>query len=193
LKPVERHEVVDYATYEDRRMEFRRQVMRAKAARRFHLGDHFTFLFENHLTVLYQIQEMIRTERIVRESEILHEIQTYNELLGKDGELGCTLLIEIEDPAVRDRKLREWWRLPESMYLLLEDGTRVPATFDDRQRGDHRLSSVQYVKFDTKGKVPTAIGVDLPGLQIEAPFTDEQREALGADLNSGTVAEKNGV
>jgi hypothetical protein len=184
LKPVERHEVVDYATYEDRRTEFRWQVMKAKAPRRFHLGDHLTVLFENHLTVLYQIQEMIRTERIVRESDILHEIQTYNELLGKDGELGCTLLIEIEDPAVRDQKLREWWRLPESMYVLLEDGTRVPATFDERQRGDHRLSSVQYLNFDTKGRVPTAIGVDQPGLQIETAFTDEQREALATDLRS---------
>src|SRR5262245_50913184 len=163
-------------------MEFRWQVMRAKAARRFHLGDHLTLLFENHLTVLYQIQEMIRTERIVRESDILHEIRTYNELLGKDGELGCTVLIEIGDPAVRDQKLREWWSLPENMYVLLEDGTRIPATFDERQRGDHRLSSVQYLKFDTGGRVPTAVGVDIPGLQIETPLTDEQREALGTDL-----------
>ena len=73
----------------------------------------------------------------MRESDILHEIQTYNELLGKEGELGCTLLIEIEDPNVRDQRLRDWWRLPETIYALLEDGTRVLATFDERQRGDN--------------------------------------------------------
>jgi hypothetical protein len=183
MKPVERREIVDYATYEDDRAAFRAEVMKVKAPRRIHLGDHLTLLFENHLTVRYQIQEMIRTERIVREADIQHEIRTYNELLGAAGELGCTLLIEIEDPAVRDRKLREWWRLPETLYMLLEDGTRIAAIFDERQRGDGRVSSVQYLKFDTKGRVPLAIGVDLPDLRHETQLTDEQREALRADLD----------
>jgi hypothetical protein len=182
MKPVERREIVDYVTYEDERNAFRAQVMQLKAPRRVHIGDNLTLLFETHLTVRYQIQEMLRAERIVKEADILHEIQTYNELLGKDGELGCTLLIEIEDPKVRDQKLRDWWRLPEELYVRLEDGTRVLATFDERQRGDHRLSSVQYLKFDTKGKVPVAVGVDLPELQVETSLTDEQRQALAADL-----------
>ena len=185
MKPIERHEIVDYVTYEDQRNEFRAQVMKVKVPRRVHIGEYFTLLFENHLTVRYQIQEMIRTERIVRESDILHEIRTYNELLGRDGELGCTLLIEIEDPAVRDHKLREWWQLPEKIYLLLEDGTRILARFDHRQRGDGRLSSVQYVKFDTGGRVPVAAGVDLPDLHVEARLTEVQRHALRADLGSG--------
>ena len=188
MKPVERHEIVDYVTYEDQRNEFRAQVMKVKAPRRVHIGEYFTLLFENHLTVRYQIQEMIRTERIVRESDILHEIRTYNELLGRDGELSCTLLIEIEDPAVRDHKLREWWQLPEKIYLLLEDGTRIPSTLDERQRSDARLSSVQYLKFDTRGRVPTAVGVDLPGLQVETRLGEDQREALREDL-----AEKRGA
>ena len=133
---VRRNEIVDYATYEDTRDGFRAEVMKAKAVRRIHLGDYLTLLFENRLTIRYQIQEMIRAERMVRESDILHEIETYNEVLGDDGELGCTLLIEISDPVLRDRKLREWWSLPEKIYLLLENGTRVHATFDERQRGD---------------------------------------------------------
>jgi len=182
MKPVERSEIADYVTYEDERNTFRARVMEIKALRRVHIGDYFTLLFENRLTVRYQIQEMLRAERIVRESDILHEIHTYNELLGKQGELGCTLLIEIEDPKVRDQKLQVWWRLPEKMYARLEDGTRIPATFDERQRGDHRLSSVQYLKFDTKGNVPVAIGIDLPELQTETVLTDDQRQALHADL-----------
>jgi len=68
---------------------------------------------------------MTRTERMVKEADIRHEIDTYNEVLGDDGEFGCTLLIEIDDPAVRDVKLKEWWGLPEKMYLLLENGTRI--------------------------------------------------------------------
>jgi len=182
MKPVRRDEIVDYVTYEETRHEFRREVMRAKTLRRLHIGDHLTLLFENRMTVRYQIQEMIRSERIVRESEILREINTYNELLGNHGELGCTLLIEIEDAEVRNEKLRQWWVLPEKMYLLVENGTRVAATFDERQRGDGRLSSVQYLKFNTNGLVPVAAGVDLPDLTAEARLTKEQREALRADL-----------
>ena len=182
MKPVERNEIVDYATYEDERDAFRAEVMNIKAPRRVHIGDYLTLLVENHTTIRYQIQEMVRAERMVRESDIRHEIDTYNELLGKDGEFGCTLLIEIEDPALRDQKLQQWLSLPERVYLLLESGTRVRATFDDRQRGSSRLSSVQYLKFDTRGAVPIGAGIDLPDLQAEIRLTEAQRQALRADL-----------
>jgi hypothetical protein len=184
MKPVARHEIVDYVTYEDQRERFRAEVIQAKTPRRVHFGEYFTLLFENHLTVRYQIQEMIRAERIVRESDILHEIQTYNELLGKQGELGCTLLIEIEAPSVRSEKLTAWLQLPEKIYLSLEDGSRVYATSDQRQRDEHRLSSVQYLKFDTKGRVPIAVGVDAPELRVETRLTSEQITALLTDLGN---------
>jgi hypothetical protein len=184
MKAVERNEIIDYVTYQAQRDSFRAEVMKVKAPRRVHIGDHLTLLFENHSTVRYQIQEMIRAERIVRESDIVHELNTYNELLGKDGELGCTLLIEIDDPALRDEKLQEWWELPDRIFLELSDGERIRATFDERQRGEHRLSSVQYLKFDTRGEVPIAVAVDLPGFGTPTRLTDEQREALRHDLQS---------
>lgn len=191
MKPLERGEIVDYATYDDIRESFRAEVMRVKSRRRVHIGDYLTLLFENRTTVRYQIQEMMRAERIVRESDIRHEIDTYNEVLGRDGELGCTLLIEIEDPALRNRKLQDWWTLPENVYLVLEDGSRIMAAFDATQRGDGRLSSVQYLKFDTNGQVPIAAGVDLPDFRAETPLSPEQKHALRADLgNSGTVRAK---
>jgi hypothetical protein len=182
VKPIERKEVLDYVTYEEGRDAFREKMFAVKAPRRVHIGEHLTLLFENHETMLYQIQEMIRTERMVREADIRHEIDTYNEVLGGEGEFGCTLLIEIDDPAVRDVKLREWWRLPEKMYLKLEDGTKVWAKFDERQRGGERVSSVQYLKFNTGGFVPLAVGVDMPELTAEARLTDQQRESLQQDM-----------
>jgi hypothetical protein len=183
MKPVERNEIIDYATYEDGRDALRAEVLKIKAPRRVHVGEYITLLFENHTTIRYQIQEMVRVERMVRESDIRHELDTYNELLGKDGELGCTVLIEIEDPAVRDRKLQQWFELPEKIYLRLEDGTRIRPSFDERQRGQTRVSSVQYLKFDTKGRVPVAAGVDLDDLRAEAALTADQKEALRADLS----------
>jgi hypothetical protein len=182
MKPVERSEIVDYVTYEESREAFRDKVMRAKSQRRVNIGEYLTLLFENPLTVRYQIQEMIRAERLVKEAHILHEIETYNELLGGEGEFGCTLLIGIDDVEMRAEKLKEWWDLPEHTYLLLDDGTRKWSAFDERQRGDNRLSSVQYLKFNTEGNIPAAVGVDLPGLRAEAPLTQEQRDALREDI-----------
>jgi hypothetical protein len=74
------------------------------------------------------------------------------------------------------------YALPEHVYVRLEDGTKVHATFDEAQRGEGRLSSVQYVKFAVQGQVPLAVGVDLPGLEVETTLTREQRAALAADL-----------
>lgn len=182
MRPVERSEIVDYQTYEDIRPAFRARVMAAKARRRVHVGDYFTVLFENALTVRYQVQEMMRAERIVREADIRHELETYNALLGGPGELGCTLLVEIDDPALRAVKLREWYALPEHVYVRLDDGTTVRATFDPAQRGAGRLSSVQYLKFPVGGRVPAAVGIDLPGCAAETALTAEQRAALAEDL-----------
>ena len=184
MNPVTRTDLVDYQTYEDIREDFRRQAMAAKAARRVHVGPHLTLLFENTLTIRYQILEMMRTERIVRERDIQHEMETYNAVLGGPGELGCTLLIEIDDPDERARRLTEWYELPAHVYAKTEDGTKVRPPFDEAQRGDGRLSSVQYVKFPMAGRAPVAVGVDLPGLEVEAALTAEQRAALAEDLAS---------
>jgi len=185
MTPVRRSELVDFQTYEDGRTEFRREAMAAKAARRVHVGEHLTFLFENTLTIRYQIQEMMRAERIVRERDIQHELETYNAVLGGPGELGCTLLIEIDDLAERAERLKEWYELPAHLYARAEDGTKVRPAFDEDQRGDGRLSSVQYLKFSMQGRAPVALGADLPGLTIEAALNDEQRAALAADLAGG--------
>ena len=181
---VKRHEILDYETYQDQRDEIRDQVMRIKAPRRIHVPPYLTFLFENRDTIRYQIQEMVRVERMVRESDIQHEIDTYNELLGDQDELGCTLLIEIEEPTERDGLLRRWVGLMDCLYLTLEDGSRAPAVFDRRQIGEERLSSVQYLKFRTNGKGPVAIGIDHPDFPKETPLTSEQRLALRCDLQA---------
>ncbi|MFH1573441.1 MAG: DUF3501 family protein [Acidobacteriota bacterium] len=182
MRGVERSEIVDYQTYEDKRAAFQSEVFPEKVRRRIHVGGCFTFLFENTLTVRYQVQEMMRAEKIVKERDILHELETYNGILGGHGELGCTLLIEIDDPAERSVRLREWLRLPEHLYARLPDGTKVRPAFDESQRGRERLSSVQYLKFQVGAEAPTALGIDLPGIETEAQLTDDQRAALAADL-----------
>lgn len=184
MRKVKRSDVLDYETYNDRRDEYRKRIIEEKARRRIHVGEHLTFLFESTETMLYQVQEMMRLEQTVREAEIQHEIDTYNQLLGGDGELGCTLLIEIDDPAQRNEKLKAWLNLPAHLYVKLEDGALVRALWDERQIGDTRLSSVQYLKFRVGDRVPVAIGADHPELRLEAALTDAQRETLRLDLRS---------
>jgi Protein of unknown function (DUF3501) len=183
VRTVQRDEILDYQTYNEHRDEIRRQAMELKEARRVHVGKYLTFLFENPDTIRYQIQEMMRAEQIVKESDIRHEIDTYNELLGGEGELGCTLLIEIDDPAQRQSLLREWLELPKHLYAKTESGKKCYTSYDARQIGEDRLSSVQYLKFDTDGEVPVAIGCDLPQLREEAALSEGQRQALAQDLD----------
>ncbi len=183
-KTIERGEILDYVSYEERRATLRASAMQAKDERRVHVGAFLTFLFENRETIRYQIQEMTRAERMVKEADIQHEIATYNELLGTGGDLGCTLLIEIADAEERAAKLARWLALPSHLYAKLEGGEKVRARFDERQVGDARLSSVQYLKFPVGGKVPLAIGCDLddPEVRAEATLTPAQRRALASDL-----------
>jgi hypothetical protein len=180
---VERRDIVDYQTYAETRNAVRQRMYAIKAPRRVHVGEALTFLFENTDTIRYQIQEMMRAEHIVREAAIQHEIETYNELLGGPGELGCSLLIEIDDPAERAAKLHAWLDLPRHIYVRLADGRRVHAQFDPRQLGTDRLSAVQYLRFRVGTEAPVAIGTDLPALTSETPLTAAQREALAADLH----------
>lgn len=182
MKPVAREELLDYATYQEGREAYRTRLMAVKAARRIHVGEQLTFLFENRDTIRYQVQEMLLAERIVKEAEIRHELETYNELLGGPGELGATLLIEIESPAERAQKLARWLDLPATLYARLADGTLVRPSFDRRQIDEERLSSVHYVKFATGGQVPVALGCEHTDLRAETELTPEQRAALGADL-----------
>ncbi len=184
MQPVERSSILDYVTYNEKRPEIRERVLEIKEPRRIHVGLHLTFLFETTDTMRYQVQEMMRVEQIVREADIQHEIDTYNEVLGGPGDLGCSLLIEIDDPAERDDKLSAWLGLPKHLYVKVRGGKKVYATYDERQVGTSRLSSVQYIKFETQGAKPVAVGCDLPDLDVETELDAAQREALAKDVAS---------
>jgi hypothetical protein len=184
MRNVQRSQILDRARYERTRSFSQAAVLEIKRKRRIHVGDCLTFLFENTTTVWYQIQEMLRAERIDREADILHELETYNALLGGRGQLGCCLLIEIDDAALRDRRLREWRALPAYVYMRCEGGATVRPTVDPAQIDERRISAVQYLKFHLDDWRPIAVGCDLPGLIAEKALTREQRDALNDDLRA---------
>jgi hypothetical protein len=186
MRAVQRSQILDRRDYERTRAAARATVMEIKRKRRIHVGPYLTFLFENTATIWYQVQEMLRAERIEREAEIRHELATYNALLGGSGQLGCCLLIEIDDPALRDRRLREWREAPFYVYVRCEGGATVRPIVDESQIDDERISAVQYLKFHVGDWRPIAVGCDLPGLIAEATLDREQRDALNDDLSASS-------
>jgi hypothetical protein len=187
MHPVQRSQILDRARYERTRAFSQAAVLEIKRKRRVHVAGCLTFLFENTTTIWYQIQEMIRVERIDREDDIRHELDTYNALLGGRGQLGCVLLIEIDDPALRDRRLREWRALPAYVYMRCEGGATVRPTVDPAQIDERRISAVQYLKFALDDWRPISVGCDLPGLIAETTLNREQRDALNDDLRAAAA------
>ena len=185
MRKVQRSELVDYQTYGDTRDQTRKRIIEeVKPPRRVEVGPYLTFTFENAETMRYQVQEMMRTERIAREADILHELATYNAVLGDEGELACTLLVGVDDPAERARRLREWRALPDHLYVRCDDGTLVRPVYDRAQLDEEKISAVQYLKFPVGSRRPVAVGCDLPALAAETALGAAQQAALLADLAS---------
>ncbi len=179
---VHRSEILDFLTYGEQRDRIRAEAMAAKALRRVHLGEYLTFLFENHTTIRYQILEMVRAEQIIKESDIQHELSTYNAVMGGLGELGCTLLIEIPEEKDRAVLLRRWRGLPGHVFMTFSDGSLEAASFDLDQMNEEKLSSVQFLKFAVGHRTPTGLLADLFDLKSEVLFAPETLTALQGDL-----------
>jgi hypothetical protein len=146
VKPIERGEVLGLADYEEVRDRFRGRVIAEKKLRRVQLGPRVSVIFENRDTVLLQIQEMLRTERITRPAAVDHEIQTYNELLPGTDELSFTLMVEIPDKQERDAFLRAAVGL-ERHVRLIAGSLRIGARSAERGIGpSDRTTAVHYLK-----------------------------------------------
>jgi len=146
VTPIRLSEILDLGDYERARGELRARAIAARGARRVAIGPAATLAFENRETVRYQIQEMLRAERIATPDQVAHEIATYNELLPGPAELSATLMLEFPDEAERARRLAELVGLERHLRLEVAS-TRVAARFDLRQLDPDRVSAVQFVRF----------------------------------------------
>ena len=172
MKPVDRAEVLGLADYEAIRDRFRARVIQEKKARRVYLGPHASCVFENRDTVLMQIQEMLRTERITREAAVRHEIDTYNELVPMDHELSATILIEFEDKEPRERFLAEAKGL-EREFALVVDGAKCRGKNDPAREYPDRTTAVHYVKFDLVADAEATLRDVLAGKRKPSEVTIE--------------------
>lgn len=183
---------MDIAQYEKAREAFRRRIIELKKNRRIPVGPMVTFVFENHDTALFQIQEMMRAERIVNDDAIQHEIDTYNQLLPDENELAATMLIELPDAArIRDEITKFYGANTGQVTYLRVGDERLPGVFDAGQSDDRRISAVQYVRFRfndaqretfVTGSKEARLVIEHPNYRQEALIEGSVREELAKDF-----------
>lgn len=195
MRKIEFAEVVPLIEYERMREGYRRRIIDLKRRRRVQVGDHLSFLFENRETVLFQIQEMLRAERIVEEARVRDEIDVYNDLIPGEGELSATLFIEIEDPALIKETLDRLMGIDVGERVWIEIGGAhvIPGLFEaghsDEERG--KLSAVHFVRFRFGPAEIRAfreddafLVADHPGARARVRIPDEVKASLLQDLGA---------
>jgi hypothetical protein len=192
VRPITPAEILNLYEYEKERDARRRAVIALKTERRVGVGRYLSFVFENRETVWFQIQEMIRAERIVDEGRIAEEVAVYNTLLPRPGELAATMFIEIGEPAQIKPVLDTLLGVDVGNHVRLEVGAHVvPGVFEaghsDEELG--KLSAVHFVRFPLPPAARRAFAdaevtlvVDHPGDRGRTVLTPAVRRRLAEDL-----------
>jgi hypothetical protein len=191
---ITRESLMTLEAYAKARKDFRAKVIAHKKARTVHLGGHVTLVFEDELTMRYQIQEMLRIEKIFEEEGIQGELDAYNPLVPDGSNFKATMLIEYEDVDERRRALAGLKGIEDRVYVQVEGCPRVHAIADEdlERENEEKTSSVHFLRFELTKEMVAAlkygvglgIGVDHPNNRADIPRVgDETRTALLADLS----------
>jgi len=172
MKSLVPSEILNLVEYEKVRDARRRQIVELKKARRVSVGRYLTFVFENRATVWFQIQEMVRAERIVDETKMATEVAVYNALLPHPGELSATLMIEIAEAAEIKPVLDKLLGIDTRNYVTMTVGPHVivgdfETGHPDEERG--KLSAVHFVRFALPREARERFATSEVALVIEHP------------------------
>ncbi|HEX7477502.1 MAG TPA: DUF3501 family protein [Polyangiales bacterium] len=193
MKQVERSELLSLGAYEELRPHFRGRMIAVKERRRLSLGAHMSIVFENHDTVLLQVQEMLRTERLSDERAIAHELETYNALIPPAGGLSATHFIEYDDPTLRTKMLVRFASLRQAIQIRVGDRVAIAKFATHFGEEMDRLAAVNYLMFDLGAdqaarlldpSVPARIEVTHPDYRVEVDMPVALRQELAADLGA---------
>ncbi|HEX7220348.1 MAG TPA: DUF3501 family protein [Burkholderiales bacterium] len=189
---IQRDSLLSLEAYAKQRGQFRARVMEHKKRRTVHVGAHLTLQFEDELLIRYQIQEMLRIERIFEEAGIQGELDAYNPLLPDGGNWKATLFIEYPDVEERKRMLARLKGIEQKTWVQVEGGERVYAIADEdlERENEEKTAAVHFVRFElpaaTREKLrrgaKLSIGVDHPEYRVAVEASDEQRASLLEDL-----------
>lgn len=187
---ISRESLMTLETYSKQRPEFRKQVMEHKKHRTVHLGNHVTLLFEDEMTLRYQVQEMLRIEKIFEEEGIQSELDAYNPLCPDGSNFKATMLIEYSNVADRKAALAKLIGIEDRLFIQVEGKGRVYAIADEDldRENEEKTSAVHFVRFELtpemkaalKGGAQMMVGCDHPN--YPAHIEELPQETLSALL-----------
>ena len=187
-----RNDLWSLEEYAGRREEFRKQVLAHKKLRQVALGPHATLYFEDQLTMQYQIQEMLRVERIFEAAEIEEELSAYNPLIPDGSNWKATFMIEYGDIEERKQALATMGGIEDTVWVQVGNGTKAYAIAnEDMERTrDSKAAAVHFMRFELTAEdlqsvldgADVHMGVDHPSIANTVTLSTEARQALCADL-----------
>ncbi|RLA42952.1 MAG: DUF3501 domain-containing protein [Gammaproteobacteria bacterium] len=193
MNKLTRSDLWSLEEYAERRPEYRAEVIAHKKNRQVALGDHARLYFEDDITVRYQIQEMLRIEKVFEAAGIQEELDAYNPLIGDGSNWKATFMIEFDDPVERATRLAEMIGIEDLVWVQVEGGDKVYAIADEDldRENETKTSAIHFLRFEIsplmvaslKKGTSFQIGVDHPNYPV-AGFVPEQniRQSLVHDL-----------
>ncbi|MEL7186769.1 MAG: DUF3501 family protein [Pseudomonadota bacterium] len=194
MQKLTRDDLMSLELYAERRDAFREEVLEHKKNRRLVLGTNAALYFEDRLTMQYQVQEMLRIEKIFEADGINEELEAYNPLIPDGSNWKATFMIEFPEAEIRQQMLTQLVGIEDRVYIQVADFDRVYAVADeDLERADEqKTSAVHFMRFELTPAMVTALkagasliaGIDHDNYMVEvSPVDDNIRESLVADLN----------
>ncbi|TMG78824.1 MAG: DUF3501 family protein, partial [Betaproteobacteria bacterium] len=188
---IDRASLMTLEAYARERPQFRARVMAHKKNRTVQLGEHLTLIFEDELTIRYQVQEMLRVERIFEEEGIREELDAYNPLVPDGRNLKATMMLEYTDPEERQKRLGELLGIEDRAWVRVEAHERVWAVADEdlERENEGKTSSVHFLRFELtesmaqalKNGAGLSIGLDHPRYTEALQAQPAVRDALAKD------------
>jgi hypothetical protein len=193
MPAITRDSLLSLESYAKQRPDFRARVLAHKKSRKVQLGEHVTLIFEDELTVRYQIQEMLRIERTFEEAGIQDELDAYNPLVPDGSNFKATMLVEFPDSEERRVWLAKLIGVEDRVWIQVEGQLRVYAIADEdlERENDEKTSSVHFLRFELaadmkrslQGGAGLAMGIDHPAYacsqeRLSEPVVQSLREDL---------------
>jgi hypothetical protein len=189
MKKIVLDDILGFAAYEKVRERFRAEIIEKKKHRRISVGDKVSLVFENRDTVIFQIQEMLRAEKITDLDKIREEIAVYNEFIPSPGELSATLFLEIENQTHLREELLKFLGIDEAVYFKV-GGQTIRGQFEEGRSKEDKISAVQYVRFPLNEAARRALVngeraelvIDHENYQASSVLTKDAQRSLAEDL-----------
>jgi len=193
MKKLDYADILSVDRYEGIRPLFSPKVIEHKARRRVALGPNISILFEDRLTVRYQIQEMMRTEKILGKEEVEDEISVYNPLIPDGSNWKATMMIEFGDPKIRRKALSRLVGIEDKVCVMVSGTGKVCAIADEdtRRSTNEKTAAVHFLRFElppelresVKNGADIVLTVEHPSYSYTVEVPEESRVTLASDLD----------